>query len=241
MTEPAARPPYGRGDASAVRTKAEKPLSAVVASSVTEPLPTEGTWGACRFCGVAVPAGASRCPMCGAADPIPAAGLASAPRRVRRRVQLTGFLRSVIVIAVVAGLAYTLVATVLAGPPNVADPLTTTGTYAIGPGNYTVISGDITGGDYVIGNWTSVAPPGMNVGVVVYNSSNWAWFTTGSGVPGSQWNNTPTYSGEIVFSALYTDTYYFVFSNPLPTSTHLTIAVYVATEYYSNSANDGFD
>jgi hypothetical protein len=190
---------------------------------------------------VAVPAGATRCPMCGASDPIPAAALATVPRRVRRRIQLTGFLRSVIVVAVVVGLAYTLIATVVAGPPNVADPLTTSGTYTIGPGNYTVISGNITGGDFVIGNWTSVSPPGMDVGVAVYNSSNWAWFTAGSGIAGTQWNNTPTWNGEIVFSALYTDLYYFVFTNPLPVSTHLSIAVYVATEYYSNSADDGFD
>ena len=208
---------------------------------MTETAPSAATWGACSFCGVAVPAGARSCPICGTANPIPAGSIATASRTVRRRLRLTGFLRTVIVVTVIAGLAYALISTAFSGPPNVPDPLTTAGAYSIGPANYTVISGAITGGDYVVGNWTSVSPPGVDIGVVVYNSSNWGWFTNGSGTPGRQWNNTPSYTGEIVFSALYTDNFYFVFTNTMAPSTHLAVTVYIHTEYYSNSADDGFD
>jgi hypothetical protein len=206
---------------------------------VTDPDTTAATWGACRFCGVAVPAGANACPICGADRPIPAAEIAHAPRGVRRRIRLAAAFRTLIVVGVAVLLAYTLITLVLSGPPNVVDPLTTVGTYAIGPGNYTVISGNITGGDFVVGNYTSLTPPGIDIGVAVYNSSQWQWFTTGSGAPGVQWNNTPTYDGRIIFSAPYTDMYYFVFSNPLPPSSHLTVAVYVTTEYESNVGDDG--
>jgi hypothetical protein len=204
------------------------------------PPPSSGTWGACRFCGVAVAPGARYCGICGAADPISAAALPTESRRVRRRVKLTGAFRSVIVITVVLGLSYTLLSAVLQGPPVVADPLTTAATYDLGPGNYTVIAGNITGGDYVIGNWTSLNPPGMNIGVAVYNSSQWGWFTSGQGSPGNQWNNTPGASGRIVFSAPYTDTYYFVITNVLPPTVHIDVAVYVTTQYESNVGDDGF-
>jgi hypothetical protein len=202
--------------------------------------PAPDTWGACRFCGVAVAPGAAACGICGAADPVPATALPTEARRVRRRIHLAGTLRSIIVVAVVVGLAYTLISAVVQGPPVVADPLTTAGTYALGPGNYTVIAGNITGGDYVVGNWTSVNPPGMDIGLAVYNSSQWGWFTHGQGSPGNQWNNTPGASGRIVFSAPYTDMYYFVFTNVVPPTSHITVDVYVTTEYESNVGDDGF-
>jgi hypothetical protein len=199
-----------------------------------------GTWGVCRFCGVAVAPGATKCGICGAADPIAASALPTESRRIRRRVRLTGAFRSVIVLAVVIGLAYALISAVVQGPPVVADPLTTAATYTIGPGNYTVIAGNITGGDYIVGNWTSLNPPGIEIGIAVYNSSQWGWFTSGAGSPGNQWNNTPGPSGRIVFSAPYTDMYYFVVTNTLPTASHLSVAVYVTTEYESNVGDDGF-
>ncbi|HTW76527.1 MAG TPA: hypothetical protein VMG14_02020 [Thermoplasmata archaeon] len=198
------------------------------------------TWGACRFCGVAVAPGAAKCGICGAEDPLPASALPTSDRRVRRRLRLTGALRTVIVVTVAVGLAYTLIAAVLQGPPIVADPLTTAGTYALGPGNFTVIAGNITGGDYVVGNWTSLNPPGMDIGIAVYNQSEYDWFQYGQGSPGSEWNNTPSASGRIVFSAAYTDTYYFVITNVVPPSAHITVDVYVTTEYESNVGDDGF-
>ncbi len=202
--------------------------------------PSPGTWGACQFCGVAVPPGSPTCPICGAANPVPAAALPSASRRVRRRIRLTGAFRTIIVVTVVVGLAYALISAVIAGPPVVADPLTTAASYTIGPGNFTVIAGNITGGDYVVGNWSSVNPPGMDIGVAVYNQSQYLWFSAGTGSPGVQWNNTPAASGRIVFSAAYTDLYYFVITNVLPPSAHINVTVYVTTTYESNVGDDGF-
>jgi hypothetical protein len=193
----------------------------------------------CSYCGVAVPAGATKCPICGADRPVPAGGMASASRPVRRRIRLTATLRSAIVIAVAVGLAYTLIAAVLAGPPVVPDPLTTAGSYQLGPGNFTVIWGNITGGDYVQGNFTSVSPPGMDIAVAVYNQSEYSWFVNGTGTPGVQWNNTPTWDGAVVFAAPYTDTFFFVFTNPLPVSSGITVEVYIATTYESDVAEDG--
>ncbi len=165
--------------------------------------------------------------------------MARAPKTVRRRIQLTSGLRTLIVVGVAVALAYSLVAAVLAGSPNIPDPLTTSGAYWIGAGNYTAISGNVTGGDYIQGNYSSMSPPGMDIAVAVYNSSEWSWFTNGTGSPGALWNNTPNWTGAIVFSAEYTDMYYFVFSNPAPMTSHLAIEVYIVTEYESNVAEDG--
>jgi hypothetical protein len=199
-----------------------------------------GTWGACRFCGVAVPAGATKCPICGEEKPLSATELKRAPSTVRRRVYMTGAFRSVIVVGVCFALAYTMIAAVLAGPPVAADPLTTAGMYAIGPGNTTVISGDITGGDFVLGNFSVVNPPGVNVTLAVYNSTQWATLVAG-GLPGSpQWSPSPGPEVRIIYSAPVTDTYYFVFGNPYPASSHFVIDVYIVTEYESNVGDDGF-
>lgn len=200
----------------------------------------EAEWGACRFCGVAVAAGAINCGICGAGRPLSAAEAANAPSRLRWRLRLTGTLRTVIVITVVLGLAYAIISAVLSGPPSLpGDPLSTAGTYAIGPGNYTVLSGDITGGDFVIGNFTSVAPFGTNIGVSVYNYTEWRQFVAG-GTPNPLWSVAPTSHARIIYSPVVTDTYYFVFSNPYPVSSHLTIGVYITTTYQSNVANEGF-
>lgn len=199
-----------------------------------------GTWGTCRFCGVAAPSGASRCPECGAADPLSPAELRAAPKPLRRRLQFTGFLRTFVVVAVVVGLAYAMVSAVLQGPPVLTgDPLTTQAGYLVGPGNYTEISGEITGGDYVVGNYSSFDPVGTDIVFVVYNSSEWSSFISG-GTPTPTYTGGTSYSGRIVYSAPVTDTYYFVFANPYPASSHLTIGIYIATEYESNVGNDGF-
>jgi hypothetical protein len=200
----------------------------------------ENTWGVCRFCGVAVPNRASRCLECGAEGPLSPSELRRAPKRMRRRVWFTGFLRTFVVAGVIVVLAYALLSAVLQGPPVLStDPLTTNAGYIVGPGNFTVISGEITGGDYVIGNYSSFDPSHAIVGFVVYNSSEWAHRLAGD-------SPTPTYaaatlpSGRIIFSAPVTDTYYFVFTNPYPVTSHLTIGVYVTTQYESNVGDDGF-
>jgi len=197
-------------------------------------------WGSCRFCGVAVRPGATKCEICGADGPLSAAEVSKAPPKVRRWLHLTRAFRTLIVITVIAGLTYAVVSAELSGPPNLTgDPLTTTGTYEIGPGNFTVISGDITGGDFVTGNYTAVAPVGVNIGLAVYNSSEWNEFDAG-GTPTPLYSVAPTYNAQLVYSPLVTDTYYFVFSNPYPTPSHLTVGVYITTLYNSNVANDGF-
>lgn len=207
---------------------------------MTEKPDAPGTWGTCRFCGVAAPYGASKCPECGAEHPLSPAELRSAPKPLRRRLQFTGFLRTFVVVVVVAGLAYATISAVLQGPPVLTgDPLTTQGGYLVGPGNHTEISGEITGGDYVVGNYSSFDPIGTDIAFVIYNSSEFSSFANGD-------HPTPTYSGgtvdsgRIVYSAPVTDTYYFVFINPYPVSSHLTIGIYIATEYESNVGNDGF-
>jgi len=202
------------------------------------PSPGE-VWGACRFCGTAVAPGASTCALCGADRPVPAASLASAPAPVRRRIALTNGFRAVLVVGVAAALAFTLLDAALTGPPNVADPLTTTGTYRIPPGSVAFLSGNVTGGDYVVGNFTSVQPFGANVTISAYNSSGWTQrILYGTGAP--VWSTPSEGSGRIVFTSEYTDTYTFVLTNPYPESTHLNITVYVTTQYESNVGNDGF-
>ncbi len=179
------------------------------------------------------------CPECGAPEPIASVELPKVRGRVRRRLQTLNLLRTLIVVAVAVGLAYTMLSLVLTGPPNVPDPLTTSGSYTIGAGNFTVISGEITGGDYVQGNFTTTDPAGTNLGVAVYNSTQWVQFLTGQD-PAPQWSAGPAASGLIVFSAPYTDTFTFVFTNPYPPSTHLSVEAYITTVYESNVGDDGF-
>jgi hypothetical protein len=199
-----------------------------------------GTWGACRFCGVATPVGATTCPICGADHPLSAEEVRTAVPSVRRRLKLTGLLRTLIVVAAVGGLAYAIVSAELTGPPVLTgDPLTTQGTYVIGPGNFTLISGEITGGDYVVGNFTSIHPVGTSVALFVYNTSGWDAFANHSAATPT-WSLPSTYDGRLVYSAPVTDTYYFVFENPYPDSSHLTITVYITTQYESNVGDDGF-
>jgi hypothetical protein len=197
------------------------------------------TWGSCRYCGTAVSPGATACGLCGADRPIPAGSLASAPARVRRRVLFTNWFRAILVVGVAVALSYTLIGEALTGPPNVADPLTTTGTYTVAPGSVAFLSGNVTGGDYVIGNFTTVQPYGANVTLSAYNSTEWTNLVeNGSGIPA--WSTPSEGSGRIIFTAEYTDTYTFVLTNPYPPSTHVNVTVYVSTQYESNVGDDGF-
>lgn len=207
---------------------------------MASPHPSSAEWGSCQFCGVAVPAGDSKCPICGAEHPLSSAEVASAPKKVRRWLGLTRAFRVLIVVTVILGLTYAIGSAVLSGPPTLSgDPLTTTGTYTLGPGNYTVIWGEITAGDYVTGNFTAVQPVGVNIAVAVYNTTEWDAFLVGQG-PTPLYSVQPTYNAQIVYSPLVTDNYYFVFTNPYPVASHLTIGVYITTLYNANVANDGF-
>jgi len=197
------------------------------------------TWGECRFCGVAVPPGARKCTICGAEDPLPAESARRAPRRLRTRLRLIGAVRTLIVVGVIAALTYSLVSVALQGEPNVPDPLTTAGSYLIGPGNFTVISGEITGGDYVVGNFTSLTPSGASVELAVYNSTEFVDFYSHSEASPA-YTIQPSPTGRIIYSAPYTDNFYFVFENPYAPSTHLSVTVYITTEYESNVGDEGF-
>ena len=139
-----------------------------------------------------------------------------------------------------AALLYAIVPAVLQGPLVLSgDPLTTSGTYRIGPGNYTVIAGEMTGGDYVIGNFTAIEPVGLNVALAVYNSTGWNAFLADAAAS-PVWTLPSTGAGRIVYSPPVTDTYYFVFTNPYAPSTHLTVAVYIVTQYEPNVSGGTF-
>jgi hypothetical protein len=195
------------------------------------------TWGSCRFCGVAVPPGAANCEICGADRPV-AAGT-RAPRSVRRRIRWTAALRTFLVLGVVLGLAYTIIDAEWTGPPNVPDPLTTAGVHTIPVGERYVLSGNITGGDYVIGNFTTIDPSGLSLAISVYNSSQWE--NVNESKPAvSSWSAPASPTGRIIFAAPYTDLYYFVFENPYAPSSGLNVTAYITTEYESNVGDEGF-
>lgn len=196
-------------------------------------------WGACRTCGAAVAPGAATCALCGAAGPLSAAELAHAPQAVRRRLRLTRALRALIVVGVVVALGVALIPPVLMGPPSVADPLTTASTYRLGPGAMAFVVGEITGGDYVLGNYSTITPYGADVAVGVYNASGWAALFAHE--PASPlWSLPPQSAGRIVFSATVSDNYAFVLTNPYPAASGINVTVYLTTTYQSNVANDGF-
>lgn len=200
---------------------------------------TNGVWGSCRFCGAAVAPRASSCGICGEAAPVAAGELAHAPRSVRRRLLLTRAIRAAAVIGAALVLVAAIVPAALSGPPNVADPLTTQGTYVLPAGTFTTITGEVTGGDFVVGNYSTFDPIGANVGLAVYNSTGWAAFLAHtSASPVWSLPNQPV--GRIIFSAAYTDTYTFVVTNPYAAASGFNVTVYVATQYESNVGSDGF-
>ena len=130
-------------------------------------------WGSCRYCGTAVAPGAPACGLCGAEGPVPAAAFRSAPVAVRRRIRLFNWFRAILIVGIAIALAWALIDAVASGPPNVADPLTTTGFYSVPSGSVPILVGEVTGGDYVVGNFTTVTPYEAAVTLSVYNSTTW--------------------------------------------------------------------
>ncbi len=155
------------------------------------------------------------------------------PKRQRQRVRLAQFLRAFIIVGVCAGLAFALLDAVYTGPTTFADPLTTQGTYTVAPGNYTVLSGWITGEDYIDGNYTVVSPVGTVVVLEVFNSSSFEQFLQGQPA-NPQWITTNDSASPIIFAAPYTDMFYFVFENPYNVGSGITQTVYISTQYQSN-------
>ena len=148
-------------------------------------------------------------------------------------MQFISALRVVLVIAVIVGVAYAILSAVVTGPPVIADPLTTSQTLSAGPGNFSYLSGLITGEDYIIGNYTVMDPLGALVTFNVFNSTEFQAYANHQPAQ-SQWAVSAQSTGRIIFAAPYTDTFFLVFSNPYLPVTHLGIQVYVSTNYVSN-------
>jgi hypothetical protein len=209
-----------------------------VTGPTAAPPPAPVPWGTCSFCGDAVPPNAKGCPTCGADRSLSATSIRAAPPRLKNRLRFWTAIRTLVLVGVVAVLAYSLLSVALQGPPVVADPLTTQGTYTIGAGNYSILTGDITGGDYVVGNFTSLLPSGASLDLAVYNESEFVQFMDHA-VASPAYTVGPTSNGRIVYSAEYTDTYYFVFTNPYPVSSHVSVTAYITTQYESNVGDEG--
>lgn len=197
------------------------------------PDPATPAWPTCQVCGRAVPQPEGVCPSCGQQKTVETSKIPQLPERSRRRLRLATTVRVIIVVVVIGGLAFDTISSVYSGPPTYPDPLTTQGTYTLGPGNYTVLSGAITGEDYIDGNYTVVSPAGTSLSFAVYNATEYAaWVHGESAQP--QWTTNGTSASAIVFDAPYTDTFFLVFQNPYEPGSGIVQTVYISTAYQSN-------
>jgi hypothetical protein len=195
------------------------------------PIPP-GVWGTCPTCGDATPPGSLKCPTCGK-ERAPGTPAVPTDRKVIRRLKIHRSLRMLVIIGLVIGLIVTLSLAVDQGPPVAADPLTGTWVYHLTPGNYSVFSGNITGGDYIDGNFTIVTPPGAFVLMEVFNSSGYGDFLSGRPATPVQAPINET-SGLILFSPIVTDSYFFVWVDQYPVASHISMTLYAQTQYMSN-------
>ncbi|MCI4345606.1 MAG: hypothetical protein L3K07_02465 [Thermoplasmata archaeon] len=194
-----------------------------------------GAWGTCATCGDATPPGVATCPTCGKADPTREFASPTGTRQLRRRLLLHKWLRVLVVTGIAAGLTLVMVQAAFTGPPQVADPLTGTWSYTVAPGQFAVLSGQIVGEDYIIGNYTVVSPPGALAIFSVYNSSEFTAFEQHRASATAQ-PPLNTSASRIVFNAAYSDTYFFVWQNPYAPSTGIHETLYASTQYQSNVA-----
>lgn len=198
------------------------------------PDPSAPPWTTCTSCGGAVPPSAASCPSCGSAQPTVRSGeIPRLPSRLRRKVRLLQAIRAVIVIGVAVGIAYAVASAVWSGPPTYPDPLTTRGTLPVGAGNFSYLSGAITGEDYIVGNFTVVYPVGVPISFSVYNASEFTDFAQHRGAT-PLWSTANESSSRIVFAAPYTDTFFLVFQNPYPPGSGINVLVYEVTNYQTN-------
>ena len=193
----------------------------------------EAPWKTCQVCGGAVPGDGSPCPTCGALGAVRPSEISKLPTSRRRRLRIAQVFRVLVVVGVVGGIAYAILGALWTGPPVIADPLTTSGTYVLSPGNFTYLSGAITGEDYVDGNYTILTPVGTQLVFQVYNSSGFVAFVHHEPSQ-AQWSQTGPSAGPIVFAAPYTDTFYLVFQNPYQATSGIVLTVYIATNYQTN-------
>jgi hypothetical protein len=190
-------------------------------------------YGTCRYCGDAVPPESLTCPICGSTDPIRARDEALLKGRGKSRFRVLQVGRSVVVVAVVVLLAVLMIQAAFTPPPVADNPLTQTNTYVVAPGGYISLGGYITGADYIQGNYTVMNPPGADLTLEIFNSTEFARFSSNQSSAPMQ-SQTPGFSERIVFSALYTDNYFFVFLNHYPANSGLDLTFYVTTTYESN-------
>ncbi|HEV2519937.1 MAG TPA: hypothetical protein VGX00_04870 [Thermoplasmata archaeon] len=192
------------------------------------------SWGTCTYCGDAVPPDVAKCPTCGNARSVGPGRPPAMPGRERRHLRLVQGVRLTLVVGVVGLLAYLMVSAAFVPPASVSDPLTTRGPWVIGPGNFTALGGEVTGDDYVVGNYSVNAPAGAPVSFLVFNNTEFSAFS-------EHRNATPidripaTSHAQIVFSAPYTDTFHFVWVNGYAPTTGIVLTVFVVTNYESNA------
>lgn len=193
-------------------------------------------WGACALCGEAFPPKAASCPTCGASVAVRPGAVNALPKRRRQWFGLVRSLRVFIVVVVILGLGWATLSAALTGPPTYSDPLTTRGWHSVGAGNYTYLSGPVSGEDYIEGNYSVANPPGAALTFEVFNSTSFAAFSThGPAQPIVVQNAS---ASRIVFAAPYTDTFYLVFVNSYAPSTGIDLNVFVTTNYESNVVLD---
>jgi hypothetical protein len=196
--------------------------------------PSSPDWATCRTCGGAVPPAAEACPTCGATGPaVRSAEIARLPPRLRRRVRTLQLARVAVVLVVVVGLIYAIGSAVWTGAPTFPDPLTTRGTLSVGAGNFTYLSGWITGEDYIDGNFTVVYPVGVPISFEVFNATEFTQFLDHRSAS-AIWSTPNETSARIVFAAPYTDQFYLVFENPYPPSSGIDVQIYEVTNYQTN-------
>ena len=190
-------------------------------------------WGSCVYCGDAVPPGSTKCPICGAEGPLSPSQEKVAPLRTRRRLGALRSFRVAIVVVAILGVAYLVISPVFSGPPVLPDPLTTSGSYTMTPSNTTILAGEITGEDFVLGNYTVLAPYGTEIGLTIYNTTEYEAYRDGIQTANQSWV-APASHARFNFPAPYTDTYYLVFYNPYSAASGLIVTAYIATTYTPN-------
>lgn len=192
-------------------------------------------WGTCTFCGDAVPPDAKMCPTCGKEVGSPAEQAALARNRpVHRRLVLLRWLRILVVVAVVATIGWAVISAEISGPTTFPDPLTGSWTLSLTPGGWGLIAGNITGEDYITGNFTVMTPPGADLVLEIYNSTEFSAFYYHESAQAAAPPDSNVTSARIVFAAPYTDEFYFVFENPYPATSGITEKVFVTTTYETN-------
>jgi hypothetical protein len=198
------------------------------------PPPTD-RWSSCTFCGDAVAPDAKICATCGKPQGTPAERAAESLRRpARRRAALLRWLRALVVVAIIGTIGWAIISAEISGPTSYPDPLTGAWTLNLQPGAWGIIAGNITGEDYITGNFSVVSPAAGTVMVLIYNSSEFAAFYAHQAAQTAAPPYTNVSSARIVFAAPYTDEFYFVFENTYPTGSSLSEKVYVSTTYETN-------